>query len=353
MKKILFIFSYRKKGDGVKVKSEKIINVLKKANCKISILCDEKGSIWYKRIFDLCLLYLKYLWLIIKGSYDIIYIRYDYLYLSIFITNILFNKKCQIEINSKSDKEWVCLGHPARAKISKISLLLASFCCNRVHYVTPEIKEYYKKLFLRSENVYSPNFVVDEYFQKKNNFSDRKKIRLIFMGNTFQKWQGLEKFINKVIMDNNWFYNNCELHILGTTDKKFIVFVTKNYLDNLIFIHGFLEGQKKREILAQMDVGVGVMSLSEKNLSQATPIKIAEYLYSGLPVIIGYCDPRLSGKLSFVLRINIDERPEKLQSMVNEFIKFIIKSPNIKKEAHKYAKQNMLVDGYIDNILRP
>ena len=351
MKKLLFVFAHDERESIIKAKCERIIDGIKKANYQVEILSAQKGSIWYKRIFDLCLLQLKYLRLITKRHYDLIFIRYSYEYLFLFLTNIIFNLKCHIEINAKIAEQFVCQRQYIRGRISKVSLFLATRCCKRVHAVTPEIKRYYEKSFTKSECVYSPNFVVDEYFIKNNTIRNRP-IKLVFMGNTSQKWHGIDKFINKVVINNQWFNNNCELHIIGETDKKFRKILEINKLHSKVIIHGFLEGQKKKDVMSRMDIGIDKMNTNLVNAIQATSIKTGEYLYSGLPVIIGHNDPRLNEELNFVLRINIDDEIKKLQSIVNEFIKFVIKSPDINIRAHKYAKRNMIVDRYIENILR-
>ena len=59
-------------------------------------------------------------------------------------------------------------------------------------------------------------------------------------------------------------------------------------------------------IFFKADIGVGTLALHRKNMQEASPLKIAEYVFWGLPVITAYNDVNLKG-LDFNLELDNKE----------------------------------------------
>jgi hypothetical protein len=57
--------------------------------------------------------------------------------------------------------------------------------------------------------------------------------------------------------------------------------------------HGFLSRAEYEPLLAGADVAIGTLALYRAGEQQASPLKVREYLLSGLPVVIGYDDADL------------------------------------------------------------
>ena len=59
--------------------------------------------------------------------------------------------------------------------------------------------------------------------------------------------------------------------------------------------YGVLTTAEYREILAQCDLGLGTLALYRKGMTEASPLKVREYLAYGLPTVIGYEDTDFVG----------------------------------------------------------
>jgi hypothetical protein len=262
----------------------------------------------------------------------------------------VFRKSIQVELNS-TEKEYTLKGQPLRAWLSKIALDLASISITRIHAVTKELILYYKRVYSNTEFIYNPNFIVDEYYYKNTSDND-EATNILFMGDTNQEWQGVDLFIKRVVVGNAWFQEKCRLHIAGQTSEAIKAIAIEHGLKEMVISHGYVTGKKKQELVNDMHIGIGVFNLVRaKEMKEATPIKTSEFLYSGLPVIIGYIDNRLSDDLPFVLRIDINQDISELQVAVNNFVKVIEKNRSLHNDAHEFALQNMTVSRYVQKIL--
>lgn len=66
-------------------------------------------------------------------------------------------------------------------------------------------------------------------------------------------------------------------------------------LPNLHF-HGRLERDRYRPIMAASDFGIGPLALHRKGMSEATPLKVRDYLMHGLPILIAHDDTDFPGE---------------------------------------------------------
>jgi hypothetical protein len=74
-------------------------------------------------------------------------------------------------------------------------------------------------------------------------------------------------------------------------------------LPNLHF-HGRLEQDRYRPIMTASDFGIGPLALHRKGMSEATPLKVRDYLMHGLPVLIAHDDTDFPGERPwYVLQI--------------------------------------------------
>jgi hypothetical protein len=65
-------------------------------------------------------------------------------------------------------------------------------------------------------------------------------------------------------------------------------------LPSNIKVHGFLGRDQYEPIVTQADFAIGTLALHRKNLDEATPLKLREYLAYGLPIVLGHKDPDLT-----------------------------------------------------------
>jgi glycosyltransferase involved in cell wall biosynthesis len=85
--------------------------------------------------------------------------------------------------------------------------------------------------------------------------------------------------------------------------------------------HGLLDAADYLPILAQTDVAIGPLAMYRKEMSEASPLKVAEYLAYGIPAIIGHTDTRFPTGAPFLLQIpNTEDNVETSLERISEFV---------------------------------
>jgi hypothetical protein len=88
-----------------------------------------------------------------------------------------------------------------------------------------------------------------------------------------------------------------------------------------VHAHDFLAQNAYEKILASADAAFGGLALHRIGITQASPLKVREYLLHGVPVVIGYEDPDLRGEPWYVLKLpnsqdNVDSSVEDIRRFV-------------------------------------
>jgi len=136
-------------------------------------------------------------------------------------------------------------------------------------------------------------------FAKKN--EQDNYINLVFIGTPNQPWHGLDRLIKSYLIAPN--RERFILHIVGNENDMGIS-------DKNVRFYGYIEGREKLEqIMSISDIGIGSLALYKKKMNEAAPLKVRNYIASGLPVVIGYKDVDLDDNLPFVLRFPNDSSP--------------------------------------------
>ena len=153
-----------------------------------------------------------------------------------------------------------------------------------------------------------PNSInLDSYKTKKR--AEKKEVpNLVFIGSPNQNWHGIDKIISlaKASQDKLFF------HIIGEDKPKDLE------LKNIKF-YGYMKRDEYKEVLINSNIGIGTLALHRKNMQEACPLKVREYLAFGLPIIIGYKDTAISKKFDWVLELpNTEDNIEKnIQRVIN------------------------------------
>jgi hypothetical protein len=90
-------------------------------------------------------------------------------------------------------------------------------------------------------------------------------------------WIGLDKVVTLATA-----LPGIDVHLVGRVDA--------NGFPPNVRAHGAMTRQAYREVLAQADFGIGPLALHRTDLSEASPLKVREYLLHGLPVLIAHRD---------------------------------------------------------------
>lgn len=345
---VLFIYTIEAL-TGLSAKAKKIEEGFNRNSVHLDTIYFYNSQSKFRKLFNYCFLHFIIINNICKNKYTTIYIRYAYYFVFIYIILRIANQNYQIEINSKSQNEFYTRKQFLRKFFDKIALKVGISFAGRIHVVSNELLIYFRKRYNNKIIIFNPNFVVDEhYFEKVNALSS--KLNIVFLGNSCQAWHGIDKFIQMIIDYGKHLFEKINIHIIGKSSPAIERIVYKYHLNDTIYLHGFLSGYKKHLVLDQMNIGISGFDLQAIGLKETTGIKVGEYLYSGLPIIIGYEDPSVPSYNPFVQKIDMS-KPIISINHIEDFIDAYYLDPKLSIQAHEYAKINLTVDNYIKRII--
>jgi hypothetical protein len=85
--------------------------------------------------------------------------------------------------------------------------------------------------------------------------------------------------------------------------------------------HGVLGRTDYEKVLLGVDVGLGTLALHRKNMNEACPLKVREYLAYGIPTIIGYRDTDFPRPAPFLLEL--PNTPTNVEDHVADIERFV------------------------------
>ncbi len=350
--RVLFVY-LNEANSGVSAKAQKIENGFKDAGYAVTAIyfssdfSSAQGRL--VRTYEWIKVNYAFLSSILTERYDVIYMRYAYYFGLMYLAAWLMRCPFQIEVNSNVQGELLERGQNFRAQCDRWTLGLACRTAKRVHAVSKQLERMYQSLYPTAEVVFNPNFVVSEEMPSNRILGESRITNLVFLGNVAQPWHGIDKFIQRVVVGNQWFASHCCLHIVGQCTAQIDELITTHSLQNAVKTHGFLTGEAKARILRQMDIGIGCFDLGVIGLAETTSIKNGEYLHSGLALLLGYEDPACPSDLGFVGKLTLDE--DDVWKTFESYIGRIRAMPDLRMQAHGYARTHLLVKHYIDKII--
>lgn len=136
---------------------------------------------------------------------------------------------------------------------------------------------------------------------------------IVFIGSSGQSWHGVDKLIWLASNFTKWRFD-----IIGIKESEF----NNSIPSNMVF-HGFLKSSEYEPIMAKADVAIGTLALHRKNLEEASPLKVREYLAYGIPTIIAYKDTDFSRKIPYILQLpnsinNVKDNKRKICNFVTK-----------------------------------
>jgi glycosyltransferase involved in cell wall biosynthesis len=280
-----------------------------------------------------------------------IYVR-DIAYYPYFYTAI--NKKYAnifIEVNTKLLTEMELMN---KSKSVPNTSLLREKILQRRYFkkvdglltITDEIGEY--------EQQFNPHIkthtIGNGYSGTTNSLKriDDDTIDLLFVGSPGFPWHNIERLLKSydTYIDSTGDKDIFKIHIVGM-EKNDIKYKINN--ENVIF-YGYLSNSEDlSRIYQKADIGVGTLGLYKKNMSEAAPLKVREYLSYGLPVIIGYKDVDLPKDLPFVMQVeNSDDLIDfsKIKKFYEDFKRY-----SSEEKVKDYCAKNLSWDKKCNEIL--
>lgn len=213
---------------------------------------------------------------------------------------------------------------------------ISGFIC-----ITDEILQIEKKFNDKPGYVLGNGINKDEikFISKVN---DNGYINLLFIGSPNMAWHGVDRLINsyKNAVNKNKFM----IHIVGYENNY-------NVNNNNIKFYGFINDKNKiNELFSISDLGIGTLALYKKNMNEAAPLKVRQYLAKGLPVVIGYDDVDLKIDLPFVLKVKNDNS----NINFNLIERFYYETKEIRKNGDtvKFALENLTWDKKMGQVTK-
>jgi hypothetical protein len=236
-----------------------------------------------------------------KGS--IIYYRYypNCILLNIILYYIKNIHHIYVEVNTKHRYEFKKIISLKIYYMNLFSEQLIYKSAYTVLVITPEVGEYVREIEPRCNiqvmgNGYDPTeidpkcdnaFQVSEELEKAIALGDGQR-KMIWVGGVYY-WDGLDRIIDII----SKLENTC-LYLVGDTERIKQLGITR---ETISFKPVFLLGERNlRELeflYANCDFGLGSFGQDRKNMTQNPTLKVREYLYFGLPVIMGHSDPQI------------------------------------------------------------
>jgi glycosyltransferase involved in cell wall biosynthesis len=116
--------------------------------------------------------------------------------------------------------------------------------------------------------------------------------RLLFLGSAGCAWHGVDKVALLARRFPEW-----RIDVVGLSRDD----VEGDWTDNVVF-HGFLPFDRYRKLFDEVDVALGTLALHRNGMTDASSLKVREYLAAGIPVILGHRDVDLAAP-PFVLQL--------------------------------------------------
>lgn len=138
---------------------------------------------------------------------------------------------------------------------------------------------------------------------------DEVRKALFFLGSPNQAWHGISEIIEFASLNPE-----IDIHIVGDSGL--------NPPSNVKF-YGTLTPSEYFPIAAKCIAGIGSLNLKSKQMSEACPLKVREYLALGLPVILKYQDTDFPDPVPYVLQLPSDGR--RLKDFSKEINSFLLR----------------------------
>lgn len=134
--------------------------------------------------------------------------------------------------------------------------------------------------------------------------------RLVFIGSPRLAWAGVDKIARLASHFPAWRFD-----VVGPAQAEL-----PDAPANVV-VHGQLGRDEYLPIMAAADVGIGPLALHRKGLSEASALKVAEYLAFGIPVIVANAETAFPGGAPFLLQLpNTEDNVEVSTAEVRQFV---------------------------------
>jgi glycosyltransferase involved in cell wall biosynthesis len=241
-----------------------------------------------------------------RWSPDMIYHRWSLTYPG--LARAVRNDKVVLEVNTDDVVEYDLMT-PLKGRVNRLTRGLVLRRAAGLAFVTDELADAPAFARYRRPSVVVANGI--ELAAVPHRPAPRNpRPRLLFIGAPNCPWHGLDKLAMLARAQPTW-----DFDVVGPAPEE-----VADAPPNLIF-HGLLAADDYSRLLAAADIGVGTLALHRKGLHEASPLKVREYLATGLPVINGYADTDFPEGAEFLLTLpNTEDNVAKGVTLIADFV---------------------------------
>lgn len=173
-------------------------------------------------------------------------------------------------------------------------------------------------------------------------------VNLVGVAN-ISKWHGYDRII-KGLRDYYKEYKTSQVHfyIVGNgVEKNNLEKMVKEFsLNEYVHFVGSRIGSELNLIMDKADIGVSSLALFRAGGGH-DPIKTKEFIARGIPVILGYEDKLVDMNLPYIMKVNEDDTPVDIDSILEKIKNLHVDS----REIREYAVKNLSWDSQIMKII--
>jgi hypothetical protein len=241
---------------------------------------------------------------------DVLYHRYSLAYPG--LVRAVRKVPVVVEINTDDVSEYRLIA-PRKATLNQLTRGLVLGRAAGFVAVTDELAQAPSFVkFDRPTAVVANGIDLDEMPQLPAPALDRPT--LAFIGQPNCPWHGLDKVVELARVRPGW-----DVDVVGP-DHAEVVAAAGTPPSN-VRVHGLLAAADYLAILSRAHIGIGSLALHRKEMSEASTLKLREYLAVGLPSVIGYRDTDFPGGADFLLELpNVETNVRDTLPAIDDFV---------------------------------
>lgn len=128
--------------------------------------------------------------------------------------------------------------------------------------------------------------------------------RLCFIGNTGSPWHGLERMAELATL-----FPDTTIDVIGWTADQWRDAAPATPPPPNVRLHGMLPRARYEPLVHAATAAIATLALFRNGMHEACPLKVREYLASGLPVIAAFRDPDIADDAEHFFRLPNDASP--------------------------------------------
>ena len=169
---------------------------------------------------------------------------------------------------------------------------------------------------------------------------DGTVLRMVSVASEFVPWQGLDRLLNGMLTYPGAV--RLELVLIGAVPEKLKELVARSNRRPGMAVHcpGPSYGPELDARLGSANLAIASLALFRKQMVQACPLKVREYMARGIPFVYGYNDPDVPEDSEFALKVPAEDQPVNME----EVIRFAVRSarsPDLACRMRSYAHDVM------------